>query len=155
MTFEGGKNFQWKDYICIIKLLKSFSKEKSLHSRRSKYSSIVCDNCLLWSFRCLVMMKRWEVFACHFHNYESIPFSTRFHTLIEARQAEKKKTVENEEQKKRKKKKLWWKILFIRFIRSWAAQLCEGWNEWTFLFILHIAIHKIWIMYRGGRERAT
>lgn len=85
------------------------------------------------------MKKRWKLFAAIFIITKVSPFPLGF-TRSSKREAKASGG----------KSSSWWKLLFIRFIRSWAAQLCEWVKEMNFSFhsryTIHTAIHKICIM---------
>lgn len=58
--------------------------------------------------------------------------------------------------KSKRRKVLRWKFFSIRFIHSWAAQLCEeGKVSELFSPATLIVIHKIWIMYKAATRKSS
>lgn len=133
-TFKGSvwshvTNAGIKESICVIKTkLKAITRENlQLIDQMYLVKSLVYILLYHVLFTgAISLMMRGENFlsCCRFHNYESIPFSARFHTLIDAR---KKSGGRGETFRDGN--------FFVRFIHSWAAQLCE-WIEWMNFFLL-------------------
>lgn len=145
LPLENQRHLPRKESISMIKPEKS-QNYKSFFNRHHRINHTLSRIMLVYSLLSFLLPTVYE-------KVRKLPlfiitkgkggiFYAQFHKLVDVKKCQRRKV-------------LWWKLFSsIRFVHSWAAQLCEeGKISELFGLATHIVIHEIWIMYKAPEKR--